>query len=240
MSALVFVTTGAGGREQEFWWDELEQVFLQPDELAQQLVIGIAGSRRSWDLSADRVYTAEQQERHRGWHLLDEHFPTVRHAVFRKVYELVQPLAIDARTRTLDELLALAGRDGGAVRASRRAMEPGQVARMVEEGVMDVGAHTVNHPVLPVQHPDVQRTELSRSKRDLEWWVGRAVAGFAYPYGLHDDVAVAAVRQAGFEFACTSSYRPADPSTEPFRMPRIEAPAVDGDALGRILRWQLQ
>lgn len=237
--ALVFVTTGAGGREREFWWDELERVFLQPGELADPVEIEIAGASRRWDLGADRRYTRAQQEAHRGWHLDDEHAPTARHAVFRETYELLQPLDTATRTAALDALLAWAGLDAGAVRAGRRALQPGEVASMVASGIVDVGAHTVNHPALPAQPPHVQQTELTRSKRDLEAWTGRAVHGFAYPYGLYDDSSVAAAREAGFAFACSGVYRPADPTTDLFLIPRIEAPAVGGDELGDILRWQL-
>jgi hypothetical protein len=66
------------------------------------------------------------------------------------------------------------------------------------------------------------------------------VHGFAYPYGLYDDTSVAAARAAGFAFACSGLYRPVDPAADLFLIPRMEAAAMDGDALGRILRWQLQ
>jgi peptidoglycan/xylan/chitin deacetylase (PgdA/CDA1 family) len=237
--ALVFVATGPGGREREFWWDELERVFLQPGELPPRLELDMAGEAREWELGAHSVYTREQQNRHVGWHLLDDGAPTARHAVFREMYNLLQPLPTAVRTAVLDRLLVWA-RDDGAVRPGRRTMTPEQVARLAQGGVMDVGAHTVTHPALPAEPPEVQRMELARSKADLEAWCGRPVRGFAYPYGLYDEVAVTAARDVGFDYACSGDYGPARPGTNPFLIPRIEAPAVDGDTLAGILRWQLR
>jgi peptidoglycan/xylan/chitin deacetylase (PgdA/CDA1 family) len=236
---LVFVTTGAAGRVREFWWDELERVLLQPGEHAGVLEIEIAGAVRRWELGHDRIYTAEQHERHRGWRLHDESDPTRRHAVFRQLYEVLQPLATELRTHALDGLLAWAGADPACVRPSRRAMRPGDVAALVAGGIMEVGAHTVDHPALPGQPPHIQRGELDRSKRDLEAWTGRAVRGFAYPYGLYDAVSVSAARETGFAYACSGAYRHARPGIDPFLIPRIEVPAMDGRTLGDILRWQL-
>lgn len=238
--ALVFVTTGAGGREREFWWDELERALLQPGEVPDRLEIQIGDDVHRWQLGDATSYRREHQELHRQWHLLDETAPTTRHEVFRQLYSLIQPLPGAERTIALDQVLSWAGCDPTVVRPARQAMRPDQVADMVSRGILDVGAHTVNHPALPTQPPEVQRTELEQSKRDLEAWCGRPVHGFAYPYGLYDRTAVAAARAAGFTFACSGAYRAARPGTDAFLIPRIEAPAEDGDALGDLLRWQLR
>jgi peptidoglycan/xylan/chitin deacetylase (PgdA/CDA1 family) len=236
---LVFVTTGPGGRDREFWWDELERVLLQPGEHPATLKVEVAGTVRSWDLGSDRLYTAGQQARHRHWRVLDAAQPTRRHAAFRELYFLLQPLATDERTRALDDLLAWAGDSAGSVRPGRRAMQPAEVAALSAGGTMDVGAHTVHHPALPSLPPAAQRVEMEASKRELETWTGRAVTAFAYPYGLHDDSAVAAAREAGFSHACSGRYGPARPGIDPFTIPRMETPAVDGSTLRDILRWQL-
>lgn len=240
MTALVFVTTGAGGRTREFWWDELERVFLQPGELPETLQIEIGGQSREFVIGADSRYTTVQQQQYRAWRLFDDDPPSARHAVFRKVYDLVQPLATAERIRALDALLDWSGQRADIVRAERSALQPEQVAQLVQRRVMDVGAHTVNHPALPTQPVAVQRAELRQSKHELEEWTGATVHGFAYPYGHYDDTTVAAARDAGFTFACSGVYRPVTPRADMFLLPRIEAPAVDGDELGRILRWQLQ
>lgn len=237
---LVFMTTGAGGRTREFWWDELERVLLQPGELPPRLELTITGTRHHFDLGADRTCTAAQQARQRSWHLLDETAPGARHEAFRQLYQLVQPLAPAERTRVLDELLAWAGEDAAHVRPDRRVLKAAEVAALVRDGTMSVGAHTVNHPALPSQPPDVTRMELEQSRQTLAEWCGTPVRGFAYPYGLYDDAAVNAARDAGFDYACSGVYSAARPGTDPFLIPRIEAAAVSGSEFREMLRWQLR
>jgi peptidoglycan/xylan/chitin deacetylase (PgdA/CDA1 family) len=236
---LVFVTTGPGGREREFWWDELERALLQPGELPATLEVQVAGRIRTWDLGGDRLYTDGQASRHRGWRLLDAEPPTRRHVAFRELYFLLQPLAADERTHSLDSLIAWAGDSAGKVRASRRAMQPAEVAALAAAGTMAVGAHTVHHAALPSLTPAAQHTEMAASKREIETWTGRPAAAFAYPYGLHDAASVTAAREAGFLYACTGVYASARPGIDMFTIPRIETPAVDGLTLRDILRWQL-
>jgi peptidoglycan/xylan/chitin deacetylase (PgdA/CDA1 family) len=236
---LVFVTTGPGGREREFWWDELERVLLQPGELPARLELTVGDSVRHWDLGDDRLYTVDRHAPHRGWRILDEDRPTRRHAVFRELYYLLQPLDVAGRTRVLDELLAWAGEQAGTVRPKRRAMQPAEAAALGAGGTVDVGAHTVHHPALPSLSADAQRVEMEASKRHLEEWTGRPVTAFAYPYGLHDAASVDAARAAGFTCACSGRYAHARPGIDMFTIPRIETPAVDGSALRDILLWQL-
>ncbi|HSJ07807.1 MAG TPA: polysaccharide deacetylase family protein [Longimicrobiales bacterium] len=235
---LVFVTTGPGGREREFWWDELERVLLQPGELPATLEVQVAGRVLTWELGNDRLYTDAHSSRQRGWRLLDAEQPTRRHVAFRELYSLLQPLDAVERTRALDSLLAWAGDRAGTIRAARRAMQPAEVAALAAGGTMAVGAHTTHHPALPSLTPAAQHTEIAASKRELEAWTGGPVTGFAYPYGLHDAASVAAAREAGFSYACSGVYAPARPGIDPFTIPRIETPAVDGAALRDILRWQ--
>ena len=237
--ATVFVTTGAGGRNREFWWDELERIFFQPGHLPASLELEIGGRHRTWTLGHHTEYDQEYQRRHREWHLLDASTPTERHGIFRELYWLVQPLRPEARTRVLDELLSWSGQRSSTVRRSRRAMTPGEVSALASGGLVDIGAHTVTHPALPALSAQEQRAEIERSKRELEEWVGREVAGFAYPYGLSDDNAVTTVRSAGFAYACSGIFEPVWRASDPFLLPRIEVTPRDGEAFAHILRRHL-
>jgi peptidoglycan/xylan/chitin deacetylase (PgdA/CDA1 family) len=238
--ATVFVTTGASGRDREFWWDELERVFLQPGRLPETVEMRIGGRAWEWPLGRDAEYYSDQHERLRSWHLLDDEKPTARHAAFREAYDLLQPLSEEARTQALDGLLGSAGVDGSAVRPSRRAMEPAEVAELVSGGLVQVGAHTVSHVVLPFQSARVQRLEVAGSKRDLEEWIGEEVQGFAYPFGVYDEASVAAVHGSGFLFACSCLCEPLWRGSDPLLLPRIEVGRGDGDALSSLLRWHLR
>lgn len=237
--ATIFVTTGDGGREREFWWDELERIFLRPGRLPGRLELSVAGRPHSWDLGPEGDYTPEDAARHPRWHVLETHAPSPRHAAFQAIYHLVQPLNEAERTRTMDALVAWAGRDPGEVRRSHRALEPEQAAHLAASGIVQIGAHTVRHPTLPAEAADAQQREIEGSRQQLEEWIGRPVPGFAYPYGMYDQSSIASVRRSGYSFACACTYQPVRQGSDPYLLPRIEVTAGDADRVAELLQWQL-
>jgi peptidoglycan/xylan/chitin deacetylase (PgdA/CDA1 family) len=234
--ATIFVTTGRGGRDREFWWDELERVFMQPGVLPERLDLDLDGQLRSWSLGTAVRYTADDQARCRGWHLNDEDSPTPRHTAFREVYHAIRPLPVAARTAAMDRLLAWAGLQSVDVRHTHAVMEARQVADLARDGLVQIGAHTINHPDLPSQDRATQRVEIDSSKHVLEEWIGAEVSGFAYPYGLYNDESVDAVRASGFDFACAGDHQLVRRRADPLLLPRIDVPIGSGDAVARLLR----
>jgi len=73
---------------------------------------------------------------------------------------------------------------------------------------MEIGAHTVSHPILLCQSPDRVVSELQESKCYLESLIGKEVRSFAYPngrYGKDYDESIAnLVSEAGFHCAVTT------------------------------------
>jgi peptidoglycan/xylan/chitin deacetylase (PgdA/CDA1 family) len=118
-----------------------------------------------------------------------------------------------------------------AVASTLRASPPdnlmltsGGVAALHRAG-MQVGAHTVSHPILTSLPPDVVRQEMQGSKSQLEQLIGAPVTLFAYPNGRpgddYDEHAVATARQVGFEAAFTTVRGAAHRGTDPFQIPRF-------------------
>jgi peptidoglycan/xylan/chitin deacetylase (PgdA/CDA1 family) len=236
--ATIFVTTGRGGRQREFWWDELERVFLQTEPLPATLELRVRGTLHHWDLKPSDFSTWDENS-YRPWRLLSGTFPSARHQAFEEVYRLLNPMAEPERTDAMNALANWAGLSSQSVRLSRRVMTPERVAEVANGGLVAIEAHTVTHPSLPAQPDDVQRWEISSSCATLEAWTGRPVEGFAYPYGAQDSRSVAAVQAAGLAYACSCEYRSVWPGSSPFLLPRLEVENVDGDRFAKLLRWQL-
>jgi peptidoglycan/xylan/chitin deacetylase (PgdA/CDA1 family) len=232
--ATCFLTTGRFGRDREFWWDELERILLQPGALPETLRLQVDGTWIDRKLGTSAKYTKEDQRRDREWTLVDPAAPTPRHAVFRTLYGRLQELADEERTRVLDALQEWAGATP-AVRPSHRMLEADEVATLAAAELVEIGAHTVNHPALPCTATDEQREEIARSKETLERWSGAPVKSFAYPYGRYSDDSVAAVREAGFEYACACLGRAVRRDSGRFLLPRVDAPNQDGAALAGLL-----
>jgi peptidoglycan/xylan/chitin deacetylase (PgdA/CDA1 family) len=69
---------------------------------------------------------------------------------------------------------------------------------------MEIGAHTLSHPVLSACSEDLARQEIAESKRELERILGKPVWAFAYPFGnpgTMGDREVRLAREAGFTCA---------------------------------------
>lgn len=112
----------------------------------------------------------------------------------------------------------------GSPRAPRLMMNRAQVANLCALG-MEVGAHTVTHPILCNLDMAAARDEILQGKQDLERILGRSVDVFAYPNGVPDRdyaaVHVALVRDCGFAAAVTTAWGAASSSSDRFQLPRF-------------------
>jgi peptidoglycan/xylan/chitin deacetylase (PgdA/CDA1 family) len=90
---------------------------------------------------------------------------------------------------------------------------------------MQIGAHTVSHPILATLDAAEKRREIGESKRVLEAVLGERVDLFAYPNGKpgedFDADSVLAVREAGFAAAVTTARGAANPRADVFQIPRF-------------------
>lgn len=108
--------------------------------------------------------------------------------------------------------------------ATQMMMTSRQVRELADAG-MEIGAHTMSHPILAKIAPDVAEQEIVQSKIRLEAVTGRPVEMFAYPNGKpgadFGPEHVEMVRRAGFSAAVTTSWGSAGQVSNPFELPRI-------------------
>ena len=78
-----------------------------------------------------------------------------------------------------------------------------QVIEMSRNGV-EIGAHTVSHPLLSNESDTTVERELRISKQTLEERLGKKVRAFAYPNGDWDERVRRRVEQVGYESAFTT------------------------------------
>ncbi len=97
--------------------------------------------------------------------------------------------------------------------------------RYLHASGMEIGAHTVNHPILANLDAEHARIEVRESKLRLEEILGKSVTLFAYPngkprvdYGLEH---VAMVRELGFEAAVSTAWGVANAGSDRFQLPRF-------------------
>jgi peptidoglycan/xylan/chitin deacetylase (PgdA/CDA1 family) len=232
--ATIYLTTGPVGREREFWWDELEQLLLEPGDLPVELQLKLGNDVYRYDLRGANHWTAEQLRPHAAWSMSAPDDPTPRHAAYRQLYYMLQSLPYAQRQSAMDELWAAAGRRP-ELRPQYRAVDDREMRQLVEDGLIEAGAHTVHHIALSAQPVEVQREEIAKSRQYLQDVLDRPIHTFSYPYGSYSPLTLRAVRDAGFTSACACGESVVLRPSDVFCIPRLEARPVGGPELARRL-----
>lgn len=125
---------------------------------------------------------------------------------------------------------------------SRPLMLSAEMVRTLQASNVEIGAHTVSHPIL-TSLPDADAmAEIAGSKTALEAILGRPVRYFAYPNGKtgldFDERHVAMVRDAGFAAAFSTAPGAVTERDNPFTLPRSRPwDASTFFYMLRLLRW---
>jgi peptidoglycan/xylan/chitin deacetylase (PgdA/CDA1 family) len=231
--ATVFVATGYMDQQREFWWDELENLLLQPGTLPPHLRLNIQGTIHTWDLGESAQAYMHQQHRH--WKV-GKPDPSDRHTLFRELRDLLCPLLEDDRRLLLDQLQDWAGKQT-APRSTHRCMSPTEILELQADGLVEIGSHCVTHPWLPALPADLQRQEIEQSKSHLEAILGHPIASFAYPYGEYTVETASLVQAAGFANACAwyTGNNVVRQNTDCFQLPRLQVQNWNGEEFAKRL-----
>jgi len=174
MPAVVFLATGAIGSIGGFWVERVKQAWRAP-------------------VTRERMKSAIQE-----------------HAVamvkgsgdLEHLVEWLKRMPSAKRNAILDHLLACEGNvENGA---SIDAMLTWEQAREMSREDVEIGAHTVSHPLLTYEEPDAVERELKISKQILEQKLGKQVRAFAYPNGDWNEQVRKQVQEAGYQWAFTT------------------------------------
>jgi peptidoglycan/xylan/chitin deacetylase (PgdA/CDA1 family) len=143
-----------------------------------------------------------------------------RRAAIDRVLNTLKYLPGPQRDDHADAVLRAAG-----VAAPRGLMLTREAVPSLARMGVDVGAHTVSHPIL-AELPKTQAwDEILASKHELEQLTSHAVSLFAYPNGKpgrdYTPEHVAMVRRAGFTAAVSTRWGAATRTTDLLQLPRF-------------------
>lgn len=97
--------------------------------------------------------------------------------------------------------------------------------RSLASAGIDVGGHTVNHPILAKLPEDQARREIADGAAWLARTLGRPPVSFAYPNGRpgrdFDATHMRIAREVGLELAVSTEWRCATRGADPFALPRV-------------------
>jgi peptidoglycan/xylan/chitin deacetylase (PgdA/CDA1 family) len=235
--ATVFVITGAIDQGREFWWDELEGLLLRPGNLPAELELGVKGRTWSWKLGSAATYSKRDAACHRHWRAWEAP-PSSRQDLYRSLWDLLHCMPVAERGEVLSALREWAG-VAPLCRPTHRVLDRGEAVALAQGGQIDVGAHTATHPSLSTLSVAAQYEEIRKSQSYLEEELCTSVASFSYPFGKRSDYTpqtVALVQKAGFACACSNCPGAVERTTDPFQIPRVQVPDVDGRSFAKWLR----
>jgi len=103
-----------------------------------------------------------------------------RQRAIQTIIDAIKHLPVEQRSAASAEVAEVSA----ACLPSRIMMSAEQVRAIAEDEDIEIGAHTVTHPMLAAVTDDVARREIAEGKKDLESLLQRPVELFAYPNGL--------------------------------------------------------
>jgi peptidoglycan/xylan/chitin deacetylase (PgdA/CDA1 family) len=219
--ATVFATSDYLGSARESWSDELEQILLQPGPLPDYLFITIDERPFHWHLEQSTSYNPDDAIRYRTWTLTSHHDPTSRHRLLRILFFQLLSLTETSRLAVLNQIARWA-KQTPQPRPTHRFLSPDELATLAADPLMEIGSHSMSHPVLPKLSSQRQRDEIAGSREVLRTLTGDRIRTFSYPYGARSPETIQLVKQAGYDSACTTFADIIFASADPFQLPRVQ------------------
>ena len=208
--ATVFVVSGYVGEEKELFQETLNRVLLLSPRVPSSLVLDIAGVRHTWEVP--------ERAQARG-------------AIYSELKSLLTDKPDHVRRALAEDLIQWVGLDATPL-PEYRMLDEHELSLLGAQELVEIGAHTVTHPLLSSLHPDRQLEEIRGSRDQLESILGRGVTKFSYPFGYHgdyDDASIRAVQRAGYELACSNFAGLVHRWTDRWQVPRWIVRDWDGD-----------
>ena len=236
LPAGFFVTAGWIEEKKMTWWDKLHEYVRQAaDERSEPvghetLPKPVAAALASADLAAP------------------EGPSTLEHELVAALRGLNRPVAeLDALVEQIAAVLGAGEPDP----TPYQPMNWMQV-RLLREGGMDVGSHTISHARLSTLPVEQALEELEQSRKAIEEQLGETVDLLAYPAGDHNQDVMDLAAEAGYEGAFTTIAGSVRPGDDAFALRRVGvwsggyrgvfgkhfSPAVFGLQISRLARRQ--
>jgi peptidoglycan/xylan/chitin deacetylase (PgdA/CDA1 family) len=217
--AIVFITTGAIRDGGGFWWDVLSHAVLERKSLPERLALTVNKENYMWRIAESRPSTE----------------CVSRLELHRQLHRLIRPLKAPLQQSIVTGIAEWAGVANRVVNRDR-SLTPAELFHLSQCTQVEIGAHTVSHPSLPAMTKEDVVREVQESRKICRELTGKPIAGFAYPFGDFDKVAVSAVRQAAFDYACSTEERALRRSDDPLVIPRLHIGDWEEEMFCRELR----
>ena len=197
--ATFFVSTGFIDRPHAAWWDEISWMVRTAAQ----------AGKPSMTLQGESISLTDAPI----------------NSVIRRCLNLYKSLPTTRAQELLDELAATCGTGRCPSEWAEAEWMTWEMVRQLHDSGMEIGGHTVTHPVLSTMDVAAQEIELRDGKARLESILETPVTSFSYPVGQPDsftEITKAILADCGYH--CAFSYYGGfsrSPEVDPFDLPRV-------------------
>ncbi|MCC6370018.1 MAG: polysaccharide deacetylase family protein [Bacteroidia bacterium] len=196
VQAIFYIATKNLNTSSIFWWDELDEIFKNPDKLNAPAVNSL--------LKIKSLTKVDELYHHYLLHLKTASGITERNQLLEEV-------------RTLNDAPPL-------VADQHRVLTHNELVKLMQSAFSVIGAHTVNHLSLAHLSATDQEFEITTSANELSNITGNKVLHFSFPYGEkhnYNEHTLQLCKQAGFTHSAANYGGYVDRESDPFSFPRF-------------------
>ena len=201
VQATIFVTSGHVENSREFWWDELERIFIINLKKG-RLKLKINKKSYQWNITSK----VDSQE------------------VYKELSKLIKSLDTIDREKILSQLFIWSNLNRQEGRVNNRAVTKNELKNLSESKFIDIQSHCVNHCVLSVEKTLTIFDEYSESKHFLETITQKTIDIISYPFGTKFDYnrdSIRLAKKVGYKYGIANNQGILDASSLNYEIPRF-------------------
>lgn len=202
LPATIFICPDNVERGEPFWWDRLARAIL--DHRSDAIALDIGRGPETFFLDGMRS----------------------RRRLMDHACEALKSLSTARARQTVESLEASAGEGPVDPSVEATLLSWDQIEVMAGAGI-EVGAHSLDHPILSQLHPSQAQWQIVESRRRIEQRLSRPVPLFSYPNGKAIDAGPEIrrmVREAGYEAAVSTIEGRTSRQSDPYWLERKGVP----------------
>ncbi len=202
LPATFFITSGYIGENKEFYQEALNRIFFLEKQIPKTLNIKVN--------QIEHQYLELDQENQ-------------KKAAYTALHKALRSEKNDTRKSVIKELIDWSGACQKPL-IDYKNLTFSEIKQISQKSLFEIGAHSVNHPVLSGLNENKQRVEIVNSKIHLEKIIEKDVTSFAYPYGTIDSYNVDTInilRENNFLLCCSNYSGLIDKNTSRYELPRF-------------------
>jgi peptidoglycan/xylan/chitin deacetylase (PgdA/CDA1 family) len=234
--AAFFISTQYIGARQLYWWDELQQLLLEPYALPRLFSLVIRGVPFIYDLKEDAILDDNKKQRQRQWIASDDP-PTRRCELYAALWTKLKPLPHGELQQAMDSIRLWAGgvHDANRMDLPLTGLELNYLA---SHPLFEIGLHTATHTSLPFHPREVQRLEINNNRDALAQLCNRRSKMLTYPYGDYNDTTIAVLKEERLAAAFNTWERVVTKRSDLYNLPRFQVKNWNGPGLEKqLLAW---